>query len=408
MHANAQPRAVVTAGALLVTVGLIFLVGRSWVDQLDWVAWPLVVGAVVFVVALAIGGEAGAGFAGLAGIVFMAGVVLAAQWQTDAYESWAYAWALVAPGGVGLGLALYGALTRQWQLARDGFAALVVGLAIFLVLFLFFEGVIGLGGGVDRELINVIVPLAIVALGAVLLVGALVTPRLARATPAAAATGSRTSAVAATGTPTSAVSAGEPVIELEGAAAADVAIAFGAGKLAVTGPAAAGRLVDGAFGGGVKVRRDGAGRVHLSTPGERLWSFAWGVPPFDWRIGLTAEVPLRLGLEVGAAQCEVDLSALRVEELRFKSGAAESWLTLPARAGFSRVLAEGGATAVHFRVPDGVAVRIRSAMALGTTDVDEQRFPRDPLDGWASPDFATAANRIELELRGGIGSFSVR
>jgi hypothetical protein len=82
-------------------------------------------------------------------------------------------------------------------------------------------------------------------------------------------------------------------------------------------------------------------------------------------------------------------------------------VTLPAGAGATTVEAEGGAAAVHFRVPDGAAARIRSTMVLGSTSIDERRFPRDPLGGWSSPDHATAANRVELEFRGGVGSLSV-
>ncbi len=57
-------------------------------------------------------------------------------------------------------------------------------------------------------------------------------------------------------------------------------------------------------------------------------------------------------------------------------------------------------------VPAGVAARIRSRMALGTTTVDEARFPRSP-DGYASPDFASAVNRVELDLQGGVGTIKV-
>ena len=46
-------------------------------------------------------------------------------------------------------------------------------------------------------------------------------------------------------------------------------------------------------------------------------------------------------------------------------------------------------------------------MALGTSDVDQARFPRDGT-GFASPDYATAINRVELHLELGIADLSVR
>jgi hypothetical protein len=47
-------------------------------------------------------------------------------------------------------------------------------------------------------------------------------------------------------------------------------------------------------------------------------------------------------------------------------------------------------------------------MAIGSVDIDEARFPRDTQGGWASPDYAAAANRVELMLQGGLGSIVVR
>src|SRR5512134_3895148 len=91
-------------------------------------------------------GAAGAALAVPAGIATMVGIVLAVQNATDLWETWAYAWALVAPGGVGLGLLLYGLLTRQPDVATGGGWALLVGLGLFLGFGFFFESVIGLSG----------------------------------------------------------------------------------------------------------------------------------------------------------------------------------------------------------------------------------------------------------------------
>ena len=157
------------------------------------------------------------------------------------------------------------------------------------------------------------------------------------------------------------------------AADAEVRIAFGAGRLLV-GPAASGRLVDGTFNGAVDATPARPGRVRLATPRSGPWSWSWGRPPFAWRIGLTAEVPLRLELETGASDNELDLGSLRVTDLRLRTGAAQSRVTLPA-TGVTRVDAESGAAQLRFRVPAGVAARITSAMAIGTTDVEHRSFP---------------------------------
>jgi hypothetical protein len=146
----ATRRSTIAVGVLLIVVGLAFLIGRQigvrW-DDLGWPLFVIVPGLILFVLALAVGGRAGSGFAVPAGIVTMTGVVLAVQNATDLWETWAYAWALVAPGGVGLGLLLYGLLTRQPDIATGGGWALLVGLGLFLGFGFFFESVIGLSGG---------------------------------------------------------------------------------------------------------------------------------------------------------------------------------------------------------------------------------------------------------------------
>lgn len=183
-------------------------------------------------------------------------------------------------------------------------------------------------------------------------------------------------------------------------------VTFGAGRLWL-GRAAAGMLLDGTFDGGVRADRAGPGRVRISPSAPA--NLGWNRPPFTWRAGATAEVPLRLRVEIGAADGELDLSELRVGELRLRTGASETRVTLPATAGYTRVDAEGGAASIRFRVPDGVAARIRSSIALGSSDVDGTRFPRTPDGrGWESADYGTAANRVDIEVRGGVGSVSVR
>ena len=173
------------------------------------------------------------------------------------------------------------------------------------------------------------------------------------------------------------------------------------------GPAASGLLVDGTFEGGVNASPAGAGRVRLTTPHPASWSWDWGRAPFDWRLGLTAEVPLRLEVETGASDNELDLSGLHVTDLRLRTGAAQSRVTLPA-TGVTRVNAEGGAAQMRFRVPAGVAARITSTMAIGTTDVDTSRFPRTRDGaGWASPDFDANPNRVEIAVRGGVGQVTI-
>lgn len=191
-------------------------------------------------------------------------------------------------------------------------------------------------------------------------------------------------------------------IPLEGATDASVRIRFGAGEVAVL-RGQPGNLVDGRFEGGVIVKRDG-NRLELRQDTDR--GIPWLERQSDWTVGLSGEIPLDLRVDTGAARGDLDLSDLRVRSVELHTGASETRLRLPRQAGATSVKAQTGAASLVIEVPPDVGVRIRSRMTLGTTDIDQARFPRQG-DGYASADYATAPNRADIEVSGGVGSIRV-
>ena len=142
-------RGAIALGIVLIVLGAVTLLGRALQIDVLGIGWPVLViapGVGLFVVAIAVGGPAGAAFAVPGGIVTMVGIVLAVQSATGLWATWAYAWALVAPGGVGAGLWLYGIIAGQRDVARVGLPILLTGLGLFLGFGLFFEGVLHLSG----------------------------------------------------------------------------------------------------------------------------------------------------------------------------------------------------------------------------------------------------------------------
>ena len=192
-------------------------------------------------------------------------------------------------------------------------------------------------------------------------------------------------------------------LPLDGVPQASVWISFGGGRLdVVRGPA--GALVDGTFSGGVLQTSDGPGRVHLSQ--DTTYGLPWLDHEGTWTVGVTGEVPLDLKLETGATRTTVDLGDTRLRLLDLQTGASDTRVRLPRAAGATEVRASAGAASLTLEVPEGVAARIRSRMALGSSQIDEGRFPRS-FEGYASPDFETAANRVDIAIEGGVGSVKV-
>jgi hypothetical protein len=173
-----ERRGAMILGAILVVLGGAFLVSNITGFSLD-AAWPLFIivpGLVLLGASFAFGGDAGLGLAIAGSIVTTVGLVLAVQEATGLYTTWAYAWALVAPGSVGVGMFLHGTFTGRQDLQRDGLRVAGVGLALFIGFALFFEGVIGLSGD-GRPPLEDLLPILLIALGAILVVGSLVVRR---------------------------------------------------------------------------------------------------------------------------------------------------------------------------------------------------------------------------------------
>lgn len=186
--------------------------------------------------------------------------------------------------------------------------------------------------------------------------------------------------------------------------AASVQLRFGGGVLEV-GRAAPGVLLAGRFQGGVRYRTHGPDAVELEPDTGRGWPMSGAT--FQWSLGLTGEKPLDLRLDTGASRATIDLADLLVRQLELHSGAAETRLRLPRAAGATLVRTDTGVSSLLIEIPPGVGARIRSTMAMGRVDVDPARFTRY-AEGWQSPDYPTAANRVDLDVRGGVGSVTIR
>ncbi len=413
MNENRTPQVATLAfGAVLIALGAIFLFAGP-LDVLPGLStWPffiIVPGVALIALAFAVGGEGGVGLSIFGSIVTATGLLLLYQDVTNHYESWAYAWALIAPGSVGFGMLVYGIGTGRADLVRAGAITGAVGLGLFLAGAIFFEGIIGISGRVFGGAAQAIVAIAIIGLGVAVLAGTFVSRGPARtvAPPAGMAAGTGVGTAEGTWAPPSPASAG-PVenlaLDLGSATSADIRVDFGAGRMLI-GPAAPGRLVEGSFGGGAKYETGPEGRVRL-WQGEQFWN--WGLSGRNqWQFGVATTVPLRLQVQTGASETQIDLLETQAREVELKVGAASTRVRLPRAAGLTRFRGDVGAGSLDITVPDGVAARIRTTVALGSANINPARFPAAP-GGYESPGFEAAANRVELTLQGGMGSITVR
>ena len=160
-------------GALFVLLGAILLAGQFVRVDIGHYGWPffvIVPGLLILFVALTARGAVSEGLAILGSVVTVTGLILLFQDATDHYESWAYAWALVFPGAIGLGMILYGLTASRPGNVRAGTRQVGIALVLFLLGAAFFEGVIGIGGYQLDHTAGVVLGVIIIALGALMLV----------------------------------------------------------------------------------------------------------------------------------------------------------------------------------------------------------------------------------------------
>src|SRR3989441_7193132 len=136
-------------GGLLVLIGAILLIGQFVRIDIGHYGWPFFViapGVLLMVVALTARGAVSEGLAIAGSIIAVSGLILLYQNSTDHFESWAYAWALVFPGSIGVGMLLYGLTAGRPGNVRAGTRLVGIAGVLFLLGAAFFEGVIGIGG----------------------------------------------------------------------------------------------------------------------------------------------------------------------------------------------------------------------------------------------------------------------
>ena len=204
----------------------------------------------------------------------------------------------------------------------------------------------------------------------------------------------------------------ERSIALAGDREAEIEFNYGAGILSVGPSNKPQELVGGMFVGGLTDEVDRSADktfIKLSTPADLIFPTSWvhNSEGLGWNVGITKDLPLKLHFHTGACEARLDLRELRVSDLIVETGASKTVVDLPQNAGFTRVEIKSGAAEVRMTVPQGVGAIIKESSGLSGINVDTTRFIQNGHE-YKSADFETAANKIEINYEGGVGSVDIR
>ena len=124
-----------------------------------------------------------------------------------------------------------------------------------------------------------------------------------------------------------------------------------------------------------------------------------------WDLRLNPATPLRLTLVSDVGNSTIDLAQLHVTDLDLKTGVGNTTLTLP-RQGQVQANVHGGVGNTTISIPAGVAARLSLSTGLGTVNVPDSY--RQEGNVYVSPDFASAANRVDLTVSSRGGDITIK
>jgi hypothetical protein len=208
------------------------------------------------------------------------------------------------------------------------------------------------------------------------------------------------------------VAAGEEVSQALGEASqARVVIEPGVGSLHIEALPESANLVEGVIqmGRGQRVRRDFAiagktATFTLRSEGEAGPFFWWG-DQWNWELGLAPEVPLELEVSFGVGQADMDLTGLTVSNLKVSMGVGQTKVTLPDQGRFQAKI-EGAIGETIVAIPAGMAARIHVSTGLAARGLPASFQRQD--DVYTSPGYASADDRVDLEVSQAIGQITIR
>jgi hypothetical protein len=201
-------------------------------------------------------------------------------------------------------------------------------------------------------------------------------------------------------------------LPVNGSSQATVQFNHGAGFLRVDSSAEPGLLLSGTFEGGVECNQVNQGltnRIELRPSRLYFWDFPWYFGyhrGFGWTVGISPDIPLMLELKTGASETDLDLTHLKVTDLRLETGASSTTVRMPEAAGFTQARIQCGVASVDIRVPNQVAARIEVKSGLAGINIDTRRFIQSG-NLYETSDYASAENKVNLYIETGVGSVTV-
>ncbi len=154
-------------------------------------------------------------------------------------------------------------------------------------------------------------------------------------------------------------------------------------------------------------------RTLVSFNGQSSLTLKWNenggacLGAIEWLLHLNPTVSSDIIARSGGGNITLNLAAMALTRLAAETGGGNVEVILPEDAANLSVSAKSGAGNVVVTVPSGSAARIQATTGLGKVIVDN-RFTKIDDKTYQSPDYDTAASKVELTLGTGAGNVEVK
>jgi hypothetical protein len=135
------------------------------------------------------------------------------------------------------------------------------------------------------------------------------------------------------------------------------------------------------------------------------WNWNWRGSR-DWDLSLNGAIPLELSVDTRFCETQIDLSALRVTDLKLQTNMSATKVTLPAKVGHTRARIHDTMSDIKVYVPEGVAARIHTTSGRDNISVNEDRFPHSG-SVYQSPDYDTTEYKVDIDAATDMGTLKI-
>ena len=141
--------------------------------------------------------------------------------------------------------------------------------------------------------------------------------------------------------------------------------------------------------------QNSAGMVSLSRKGDG-WPF-WDEGKDSWHVDLSRKLPFTANVNTNFSNVILKLNELQITRLAVDSDLSNYTMELPHPRGTLSVFIKADLSTLNITIPEGVAAKVTVTSDLSSMNINETRFPGRG-NTYLSPNFESAADRIELEI----------